>query len=386
MSPYSLLRPLIFALPAEPAHHVTLSALSLFPSWLEPAADPLLAIRVAGLNFPSPVGLAAGFDKDARVPVQALALGFGFVEVGTLTPLPQEGNPKPRLFRLAQDRAVINRMGFNNGGQIDAYGRMKQAYMKKAGIIGINIGANKDSVDRIADYAAGTARMSAVASYLTINISSPNTPGLRALQDESALTDLIAAVKSALGDNGPPVFLKVAPDLEASDIEAIARLSVGQMDALIVSNTSISRPPLKSGLASEQGGLSGEPIKALAQQRLIDFRKATGGAIPLIGVGGISSAEDAFARIRAGASLVQIYSAMVYEGPGLARRINKGLARLLARDGFSRLSDAIGVDVPQAMIMACCLQDVDNEKADVRLDPGLHACTCARQGWSGFVG
>jgi dihydroorotate dehydrogenase len=280
------------------------------------------------------------------VPVQGLALGFGSVEVGTLTPKPQAGNPAPRLFRLASDRAVINRMGFNNGGQIAAYPHMKQAFMRKAGIIGINIGANKDSVDRIADYASGAARMAAVASYLTINISSPNTPGLRALQDESALAELLSAVKGGLGDNGPPLFLKVAPDLEPADIDAIARLSVGTLDGLIVSNTTISRPNLRSDKARESGGLSGAPLKALAQQRLIDFRRATGGKIPLIGVGGISNADDAYARIRAGASLIQLYSAMVYEGPGLARRINNNLVKLLDRDGFASISDAVGVDVP----------------------------------------
>jgi dihydroorotate dehydrogenase len=345
MSPFSFLRPFLFRISPERAHEWTVDALTFFPSWLAPAPDPRLVTRVAGLNFPSPVGLAAGFDKDARVPLEVLALGFGFTEVGTLTPRPQAGNPKPRLFRLASDRAVINRMGFNNSGQITAYGRMKSAYRAKAGVIGINIGANKDSADRIADYASGAARMAAVASYLTINISSPNTPGLRALQDEAALTDLIAAVRQALGGSGPPVFLKVAPDLEPADIDAIARLSVGRLDGLIVSNTTLSRPPLKSRQGREEGGLSGAPLKRLAQQRLVDFRRATGGAIPLIGVGGIENAADAYARIRAGASLVQLYSAMVYEGPGLARRINKGLAKLLERDGFARVADAVGVDV-----------------------------------------
>ena len=344
MSPFALIRPALFALDPERAHRLTVQALHLNPLSLGGAPNPRLASSVAGLRFPNPVGLAAGFDKDAQVPVQALRLGFGFVEVGTLTPRAQEGNPKPRLFRLVQDRAVINRMGFNNGGQIEAYARLKQAYMAKAGVIGINIGANKDSVDRIADYAAGAARMAAVASYLTINISSPNTPGLRALQDEAALAELIAAVRDAVGAGGPPIMLKVAPDLEPKDIDAIARLSVGALAALIVSNTTITRPGLTSAQAHESGGLSGEPLKPLAHQRMLDFRKATGGAIPLIGVGGIASAEDAYARIRAGASLIQIYSALVYEGPGLVRRINKGLAALLTRDGFATVADAVGVD------------------------------------------
>ncbi len=345
MSPFSLVRPFLFQLQPETAHRMTVTSLKLMPQWLAPHADPRLAVRVAGLTFPSPVGLAAGFDKDAYVPVQALALGFGSVEVGTLTPKAQPGNPVPRLFRLPEDRAVINRMGFNNGGQIDAYPRLKAAYMRKAGIIGINIGANKDSVDRISDYASGAARMAAVASYLTINISSPNTPGLRALQDESALSELLSAVTEATGQNGPPIFLKVAPDLAAADIDAIARLCVGRLDGLIVSNTTITRPPLRSNYGSEAGGLSGVPLKAMAYQRLVDFRRATNGQIPLIGVGGIESAKDAYARIRAGASLIQLYSALVYEGPGLARRINRGLIALLDRDGFSSITEAVGADV-----------------------------------------
>jgi dihydroorotate dehydrogenase len=345
MSPFSALRPLLFRLDPERAHRLTLMGLQWLPKIFTRATDGRLAITVAGLNFPGPIGLAAGFDKDAEAPVQALTLGFGSVEIGTLTPRAQSGNPTPRLFRLTEDRAVINRMGFNNRGQVDAYGRMKQAYMARAGIIGINIGANKDSVDRIADYVSGVSRMSAVASYLTINISSPNTPGLRALQDAKALEALLDAVIAANGDAGPPIFLKVAPDLEPADIDDIARLSIGRVDALIVSNTTISRPFLRSLHASEQGGLSGAPLKPLAQQRMIDFRRATGGKIPLIGVGGIENAGDAYARIRAGASLIQIYSALVYEGPGLVRRMNKGLAALLHRDGFTTLSDAVGIDV-----------------------------------------
>jgi dihydroorotate dehydrogenase len=344
VSPFTLLRPFLHRFEPEKAHRLTLAALRFWPSGLAPASDPILAQSVAGLSFPNPVGLAAGFDKDGEVPLGALGLGFGSVEVGTLTPRPQEGNPLPRLFRLAEDRAVINRMGFNNGGQVDAYKRLKQSYMARAGVIGVNVGANKDSVDRIADYAAGVARMGAVASYVTINISSPNTPGLRALQDEAALTELLVAVNEANGSNGPPLFLKVAPDLEPADIGAIARLSVGRVAALIVSNTTISRPDLRSAQASESGGLSGAPLRDLAQQRMLDFRRATGGSIPLIGVGGIASAEDAYARIRAGASLIQIYSALVYEGPGLAKRINLGLAEMLRRDGFTNLAQAVGVD------------------------------------------
>lgn len=343
MTLYSLLRPLVFRFDAETAHRLSLVALGLLPARRPPVSDPILASQVAGLRFPNPVGLAAGYDKDAEVPVQMLAMGFGFVEVGTLTPLPQPGNPRPRLFRLVEDAAVINRMGFNNGGQTAAMPRLQAA--RGRGLIGVNIGANKDAVDRIADYATGIAQMAPLASYLTVNISSPNTPGLRALQDESALTDLLAAVNSARPEQGPPVFLKVAPDLEPADIDAIARLSVGRVDALIISNTTISRPALRSRHGGETGGLSGAPLTSLAQQRMVDFAKATGQSLPLIGAGGIASAADAYARIRAGASLIQLYSALVYHGPGLARQINRGLAALLRRDGFSSLTEAIGVDV-----------------------------------------
>jgi dihydroorotate dehydrogenase len=343
MTLYSLLRPLVFRFDAETAHRLSLAALGLLPARRPPVSDPILASQVAGLRFPNPVGLAAGYDKDAEVPVQMLAMGFGFVEVGTLTPLPQPGNPRPRLFRLVEDAAVINRMGFNNGGQTAAMPRLQAA--RGRGLIGVNIGANKDAVDRIADYATGIAQMAPLASYLTVNISSPNTPGLRALQDESALTDLLAAVNAARPEQGPPVFLKVAPDLEPADIDAIARLSVGRVDALIISNTTISRPALRSRHGGETGGLSGAPLTSLAQQRMVDFAKATGQSLPLIGAGGIASAADAYARIRAGASLIQLYSALVYHGPGLARQINRGLAALLRRDGFSSLTEAIGVDV-----------------------------------------
>lgn len=344
MQAYPLLRPLVFALDAERAHRLSLALLGGLPAFPPTKADPMLAQKVAGLEFPTPVGLAAGYDKDAIAPDQLLGLGFGFVEVGTLTPLPQPGNPAPRLFRLVEDHAVINRMGFNNGGQAAAHKRL--ARRKRRGIVGVNIGANKDSTDRIADYALGAAAMADVADYLTVNISSPNTPGLRALQDKSALADLLArtlAARGAGGAGGPPVFLKVAPDLEPADIDDIAEVALSAgIDALIVSNTTISRPALRSSHAGEAGGLSGAPLRDLALQRLRDFRKATGGALPLIGAGGIATAEDAYTRIRAGASLVQLYSALVYEGPGLARRISDGLKPLLARDGFRNIAEAVG--------------------------------------------
>ncbi len=342
---YPLLRPLVFAFDAESAHGLSLAAMRLLPHRPHILQLPKLQTELAGLHFASPVGLAPGYDKNAEIFARAYGLGFGFVEVGTVTPLPQAGNPRPRLFRLVEDRAVINRMGFNNEG-MDAVARRIEAAgpAVRAGPLGVNIGANKDSVDRIADYEKAMVRLAPMADYVTINISSPNTAGLRALQDKAALDALLMRVKSA-APAGKPMFLKVAPDLTPADIDDItASVIEHRIDALIVSNTTISRPPLRSPHASEQGGLSGAPLRDLAQQRLRDFRKASGGAVPLIGVGGIASAEDAYARIRAGASLVQLYSALVYEGPYLARRINAGLVELLSRDGFANVREAVGVD------------------------------------------
>jgi dihydroorotate dehydrogenase len=343
MALYPLLRPFAFALDPERAHRLTIRALKAGPTGKPPAPDPALATRVAGLDFPNPAGLAAGFDKDAEVPDAMLGLGFGFVEVGTLTPRLQAGNPQPRLFRLAEDQAVINRMGFNNCGQADARLRLHaRTDSWKGGIVGVNIGANKDSEDRIADYVAGAHAMAPVADYLTVNVSSPNTPGLRALQDKGALDELLAAVMAARG-RPTPVFLKVAPDLEPDDIDGIVEVSIRRrIDALIVGNTTISRPMLSSRHREEAGGLSGAPLKPLALQRLKDFRAASGGALPLVAVGGIASGADAYERIRAGASLIQLYTALVYKGPGLAKRINRELKSLLARDGFTSVVDAVG--------------------------------------------
>jgi dihydroorotate dehydrogenase len=314
------------------------------PSRKAPAQCVSLAVNVAGLAFPNPVGMAAGFDKDARAAAGLLGLGFGSVEVGTLTPRPQAGNPRPRLFRLVEDQAVINRMGFNNGGVAAAAKRLAKR-RRESGIVGINIGANKDSADRVLDYQVAFRAMVPLADYVTINISSPNTPGLRALQDKVALEELLDAVieeRTNLG-SAVPVFLKVAPDLEPVDIDDIASVAIERnIDALIVSNTTIARPALRSRHAGETGGLSGAPLRQVALQRLRDFRKATGGAMPLIGVGGIASAEDAWQRIQAGASLVQVYSAMVFEGPGIARAICDGLHRLMRRDGFASIAEAIG--------------------------------------------
>jgi dihydroorotate dehydrogenase len=342
---YQFVRPLLFQADAETAHNLSLAALRLMPIPSFGSQSPVLAQTFAGLRFANPVGLAPGYDKNAEVPVEILRLGFGFTEVGTLTPLPQAGNPKPRLFRLLEDQAVINRMGFNNAGQQAAIDLLRNIpEQARTGPIGINIGANKDSADRVADYVIGVRNMEALADYLTVNISSPNTPGLRALQDKAALDDLLAQVMAAR-TRDTPVFLKVAPDLQPADIDDIVGVAMSRgIAALIVSNTTISRPALISRHKGEAGGLSGAPLRDMAQQRVIDFRKASGGQLPLIGVGGISSAEDAYARIRAGASLVQIYSALVYQGPGLARRINTQLARLLQADGFSNITEAIGVD------------------------------------------
>jgi dihydroorotate dehydrogenase len=335
---------LAFALDAEAAHRMTIKALRFFPPHRPPPLPKSLRTKVAGIDFPSPVGLAAGFDKDAQIPEQMLTLGFGFVEVGTLTPLPQEGNQKPRLFRLRRDAAVINRMGFNNCGQPVAYGRL-QLDMRLPGVIGVNIGVNKDSKDRIADYAAGVRAMGSVAHYLTINISSPNTPGLRQLQDEGALRELLAAVNEARQKKGPPIFLKVAPDLGEGEPDQIVRAALQHgVDALIVANTTVSRPLLKSKYAREAGGLSGVPLRSIALKALRDFREASGGEIPLIGVGGIASADDAWERIRAGASLVQLYTAMVYEGPWIGLRIARGLAQRLKREGFSNIAEAVGTE------------------------------------------
>jgi dihydroorotate dehydrogenase len=341
---YQLIRPLLFALDAERAHRLTIAALGMLPVGKAGAPNPMLVSRVAGIDFPNPVGLAAGFDKDGEVAHKMRALGFGFAELGTLTPLPQAGNPKPRLFRLVEDGAVINRMGFNNGGQERAAARLA-GIDRQGNVIGVNIGANKDSADRIADYAAGVRRMAEFADYLTINISSPNTPGLRALQDKAALDDLLRAIMEARGADRTPIFLKVAPDLESADVDDITALARShRLDGLIISNTTIARPAMRSAHASQTGGLSGAPLRDLAYQRLKDFRAATGGEIPLIAAGGIASAQDAYARIRAGAALVQFYSAMVYEGPWLARRVNAGLKRLLMRDGFANVAQAIGAD------------------------------------------
>ncbi|GLV27392.1 quinone-dependent dihydroorotate dehydrogenase [Sphingobium sp. TomTYG45] len=342
---FPLLRPFLFRLDAESAHRFAIRLLRLLPPSGMANSDPILRQSLFGLKFAGPVGLAPGFDKDAEVYDRMGRFGFAFAEVGTLTPLPQAGNPRPRLFRLSEDAAVINRMGFNNRGHSAAATRL--AYPRpQEFVVGVNIGANKDSLDRVTDYEKGVRTLSAKADYLTINISSPNTPGLRALQARDALDSLLTAIMAVRGPSGPPVWLKIAPDLDPGDVTDIASVALDHhIDALIVSNTTVARPAsLRSAHAGESGGLSGAPLHDLALARLRDFRRATSGALPLIGVGGITTAEQAYARIRAGASLVQLYSAMVFHGPSLPSQINHGLAALLRRDGFTHISQAIGVD------------------------------------------
>lgn len=336
-------------LPAETAHNTTIKALA---AGLGPAPmsvpRPELAAFVGGLSLPNPVGLAAGFDKNAQVPDAMLRAGFGFVECGTVTPRPQEGNPKPRLFRLTEDEAVINRMGFNNGG-LDPYVKRLQARKNKPGIVGANLGANKDSDDRIADYLTSLTRLWGIPDYFTINISSPNTPGLRALQgaDEmDALLGRIAETRMALtkADGATPVFLKVAPDLDSAQIQRIVEQALEfKMDALIVSNTTIARPDsLTSAHKGEGGGLSGAPLFEASTKVLSEFHAASNGRIDLIGVGGISNGAQAYAKIRAGAKAVQLYSALVFKGPQLVTEINRDLQARVKADGFANIAEAVG--------------------------------------------
>jgi dihydroorotate dehydrogenase len=325
MSFYDLLKPLVFRLDPERAHGLTIAALKtgMLASQSAPAVQ--LRTRVFGLNFASPIGLAAGFDKNADVPDAMLGLGFGFVEVGTITPRPQTGNPRPRLFRLAEDRAVINRMGFNNQGLDHAVAKLR-ARAGKPGIVGANVGANKDSDDRIADYVTCIKAVLPWCQYITINISSPNTPGLRALQSRAALEELIARCLEARGAVSRPMLVKVAPDLTDDDVADIADIALASgIDGLVVSNTTIARPALISAQATETGGLSGAPLLEPSTQMLRKIAQATHGKIPLIGVGGISTAAHVKAKLDAGASLVQLYSSLVYEGPGLAARLNRAL-------------------------------------------------------------
>ena len=345
---FPLVRPLLHALDAETAHGLTIAALKALPWGAPRPSDPRLRVEALGLSFPNPLGLAAGFDKNAEVPDQMLALGFGFTEIGTVTPLPQAGNPRPRLFRLAEEEAVINRMGFNNDGQ-DAALRRLLARRGRAGIVGVNIGANKDSPDRIGDYVKGIEVFSPLASYFTVNISSPNTPGLRALQSRAELEQLLGRLNAAraAAARRPPMLLKIAPDLREDELEDIAAACLGgAVDGIIVSNTTLSREGLRSPRAGEQGGLSGRPLLSLSTRQLARLHLLTEGRITLVGAGGVHDAASALLKIRAGASLVQLYSALVYQGPALVNRILEGIAAELTRTGET-LSSLRGRDAAQ---------------------------------------
>jgi dihydroorotate dehydrogenase len=358
-----LARPFLHALDPEDAHGLAIKMLKFAPLPPAPRDDKRLALRVFGLNFPNPVGIAAGFDKNAEVPDALLRVGFGFVEVGTITPLPQPGNPRPRLFRLDADHGVINRLGFNSQGADAALkrlvGRVAPSLPSPAGgggrgggIVGINVGANKDSADRVADYVQLIERFAAVASYVTVNISSPNTPGLRNLQQASVLDDLLARVVDArerIAPNaGPtPVLLKIAPDLSLGDLDDVVGIARSRrVDGMIVGNTTVARPPnlLETDVAKEAGGLSGRPLYPLANRMLAETYVRVEGVFPLIGAGGIDSGATALGKIRAGASLIQVYSSLVFRGLGLIAEIKNALLDALAAEGQDNLQDFVGVD------------------------------------------
>jgi dihydroorotate dehydrogenase len=346
IDPFKFARKGLFLFDPETAHGLSIAALK---AGLVPACrttpDPRLRQTVAGLTFENPLGMAAGYDKNAEVPEALLRLGFGFAEIGTVTPKPQAGNPRPRIFRLVEDDGVINRLGFNNEGHEAAFRRLSA--IRGGGIVGVNIGANKDSADRIADYVAGIRRFYSVARYFTANISSPNTPGLRDLQARESLAALLSAVLAARDAEAErsgrkvPVFLKIAPDLTEEGMDDIAAEALSHaLDGLIVSNTTLARDGLKDKeQAREAGGLSGVPLFAKSTAVLAKMRKRVGPALPIIGVGGVSSAETALEKVRAGADLVQLYSCMVYEGPALPGEIVRGLSKLLDREKASSIRD-----------------------------------------------
>ena len=343
-----LARPLLLKLDPEVAHELTLRALELgaYPRCAM-AQSPILSVSLWGESFPNPLGIAAGFDKDARVPDAILGLGFGFAEIGTTTPRPQGGNPTPRVFRLVRERAVINRLGFNNQGHAAALRRLTAR--SRRGVVGVNIGANKESSDRAADYVAGIEAFYDVASYFTVNISSPNTPGLRDLQAPAALGELLArvmaarATKVAAGAPRRPIVVKIAPDLAEDDIEpVVAALVASGVDGIAVSNTTLARTGLADPVANEAGGLSGSPLFHRATVMLARVYRATDGKIPLIGIGGIDSPEAALAKIEAGASLLQLYTGLIYEGPGLIGRINAHLADACAKRGVASITALTG--------------------------------------------
>ncbi len=340
------LRPFFAAVPAETAHRLAINALRLAPLPPPPLDDARLKVDAFGLSFPNPVGIAAGFDKNGEVIDQVLRLGFGFAEAGTVTPQPQSGNPRPRLFRLPADGGVINRLGFNNDGHAALAARL--AKRTPNGILGINIGANKDAADRVADYVAGVRAFARFASYFTVNISSPNTPGLRDLQRAQALDDLLARVidgRDRSEGRRVPVLLKIAPDVTLGDLDDIVGVARQRaIDGMIVSNTTISRPPTLRDRrkAREAGGLSGAPLFPLATRMLAETYVRVEGAFPLIGVGGIDSGAAAAAKIRAGASLIQLYSGLVYRGVGLLADIKAGLLGAIAEAQEKSLAALVG--------------------------------------------
>ena len=343
---FPLVRPVLHGLDAEQAHNLTLRALAALPARRPAADDPRLAVGILGLNLPNPVGLAAGFDKGATVPDALLGLGFGFVEVGGVVPRPQPGNPRPRVFRLKADGAVINRFGLNSEG-LDVVADRLAARAGRPGVVGVNIGANKDAADRLADYVACTARLAPHVAFVTVNVSSPNTPGLRDLQGEAFLDELLARVVEARDGTGAraAVLLKIAPDITLDALDAICATALRRgVQGLVVSNTTVARPEslTETVLARETGGLSGRPLFGPATKLLAETYLRVGGKVPLIGVGGVDSAEAAWTKIRAGASLVQLYSALVYQGPGLVGAIKRGLLDRLQREGLPNLAAAVG--------------------------------------------
>jgi dihydroorotate dehydrogenase len=343
--------PLLRWFDPEDAHRMAIHGLRLLPPVKPRTEDSKLAVRAFGLNFPNPIGMAAGFDKSAEVPDALLRLGFGFVEIGTVTPKPQGGNPRPRLFRLERDEAVINRMGFNNDGAEVALRRLA-ARAHHGGIVGVNVGANKDSSDRVADYVKLIETFAPVASYFTVNVSSPNTPGLRNLQQSAALDELLAKVIDArervrrnAGDS--PVLLKIAPDLSLAELDDVVQIARSRgVDGMIVANTTLARPSSlrEQARAKEQGGLSGRPLFRLSTRMVAETYVRTEGAFPLIGAGGIDSGGAALTKIRAGASLIQLYSSLVYKGLGLVDDIKNDLASTLLRTGRDSLSEIVGAD------------------------------------------
>ena len=339
--------PVLRRLPTETAHRAAINALKIASPARAPAFDPRLTVEALGLRFPNPLGLAAGFDKNAEVPGAMLKLGFGFVEVGTLTPRPQEGNARPRLFRLGEDAAVINRLGFNNEGFERARARLERRPPGGAtGVLGVNLGAGKDAADRVADYVLGVRTFAALADYLTLNVSSPNTPRLRDLQRREALDDLVARVVAARDETGPrrPLMLKIAPDLDARGLEDIVAVALTRrIDGLIVSNTTVKRPAsLISRNRVESGGLSGRPLFEPSTRLLARTYLLTGGAMPLIGCGGVEDASTALAKIEAGATLVQLYTGLALKGAGVVAEILEGLAHAVEARGLRRIGDLVG--------------------------------------------